>query len=139
MEDKKHETTTECTNTELLASLQSTPIHAPPGARPFCTGTHSLTKTQLAAKRKVKKEAKAKLAEDKEITIAVRKVKREAKKQERAILMADSKAAKGSAKADNMCVKLANKIKTGHRASSLDPKTRYVSTRKAKGGLVVLQ
>jgi hypothetical protein len=31
----------------LLAKLQGSPIHAPPGPRPICTGTRPITKTQL--------------------------------------------------------------------------------------------
>jgi hypothetical protein len=89
----------------FLSKLQGTPIHAPPGPCPLCTGARPVTKTQLNADRKSAKEAKAKLAEVKKIAATAKRADSIAKKQERqgALLSADkAKASKAVAKAEEL-------------------------------------
>jgi hypothetical protein len=89
----------------FLSKLQGTPIHAPPGPHPLCTGARPVTKTQLNADWKSAKEAKAKLAEVKKLASTAKRTDSIAKKQERqgALLSgAKAKAAKAVAKAEEL-------------------------------------
>jgi hypothetical protein len=101
-------------NYALLAKLQGSPIHAPPGPCPTSTGTPSITKTQLQPNQTAIKEAKAKAAEGKKLTTVTCWSKTLAKKQEnqaKLISSAKAKAAKVSAKAKELCFKLAKVTK----------------------------
>jgi hypothetical protein len=100
----------------LLARLQGTPIHAPPGTRPLCTGTRVPTKTQIMAEQNAKKDARAKAAEEKKLLVATYKIKMKVQKKEKLILLAEAKAAKAVAKADELCTKLAEAMKASTMA-----------------------
>jgi hypothetical protein len=66
-----------------------------------------------ADNQKTKKEAKLKAAEEKKLATSTCKMKRAAKKQEKLIFDAKSKLAKATAKAEELCLKLAEAIKAG--------------------------
>jgi hypothetical protein len=57
----------------LLSRLQELPIHAPPGARPNRAGIHASTKTEIASKCRLAKEAKQRAAKDKKLAAVARK------------------------------------------------------------------
>jgi hypothetical protein len=76
-------------------------IFAPPGARPLRPGKPP-TKTQAAADRKAKKEAKGKDAEEKKSAAAARRADAKNKKQEKLITAAEMKAQKAVAKANEL-------------------------------------
>jgi hypothetical protein len=97
----------------LLSRLQELPIHAPPGARPNCAGICASTKTEIAAKRRLSKEAKQKAAKDKKLAAVACKAANLAKKQERFISSVKSKAAKATAKVDKLSLKLAEVTMAG--------------------------
>ncbi len=91
----------------ILARLQGHPIHAPPGPCPLRTGARVPIKTQMAADRKAKRLVKKQAAEENKLTITACKVEREARKKEKLISAAKDKAAKASAKAEELRLKLA--------------------------------
>jgi hypothetical protein len=89
----------------FLSKLQGTPIHAPPGPCPLCTGARPVTKTQLNADWKSAKEAKEKLDKVKKLAATAKCADSIAKKQERqgALLSAaKAKAAKAVTKAEEL-------------------------------------
>jgi hypothetical protein len=99
----------------LLSKPQGTPIHAPPGPRPLCAGARSITKTQLQIKCRATKEAKAKAAEDKKLTVTAHRTEAQAKKQERQeklISSAKARAAKAVTKANELRIKQAKTATT---------------------------
>ncbi len=103
---------------DLLARLQGILIHVPPGPCPLWTSARAPTKTQIMAKQKAEKDAKAKAAEKKRLLVASRRFKANAKQQEvktkhqeKLILTAEAKAAKVVAKTDELCLKLEEAIK----------------------------
>ncbi len=79
----------------------------PPGARPNHAGIRASTKTEIAAKRRLAKEAKQKAAKDKKHAAVAHKAANLMKKQECLISSAKSKVAKAKAKVDKLCLKLA--------------------------------
>jgi hypothetical protein len=90
----------------LLAKLQGITIYALPGPCPICSGARPITKTQVHAEYKAKKEAKAKAAEDKKLAVAVRCTKVLASNQEKQELLlsaAKAQAARAVAKAKELC------------------------------------
>jgi hypothetical protein len=112
----------------FLSKLQGTPIHAPPGPCPLCTGARPVTKTQLNADRKSAKEAKAKLAEVKKLAAAAKCADFIAKMQERQgflLSTAKAKAAKAVAKAEELRAAALN---------SAEPVTPHLH-KKSKGNL----
>ncbi len=78
---------------------------APPGVHPLRTGK-TLTKIQVAAEHKAKKEAKARETEGKKLAAAARRADAKNKKQERLITATKTKAQKAVAKADELRKKL---------------------------------
>jgi hypothetical protein len=74
----------------------------PPGPRPIRTNARAPTRTQLAADRRTAQLLKQEEAEAKRAAVAARRVERETKKRERLISAAAQKAAKASAKADDL-------------------------------------
>ena len=81
-------------------SLQRT--FPPPGPRPIRTNARVPTKTHLAADRRPAQLLKQEEAEAKRAAVAARRIERETKKRERMISAAAQKAAKASAKADDL-------------------------------------
>ena len=75
---------------------------SPPGPCPVCTHARAPTKTQLAADRRAAQLLEQMEVEAKRAAVAARKVERESKKRERLISVAAQKAAKASAKADDL-------------------------------------
>jgi hypothetical protein len=92
-------------------------VHDPLGPCPSCF-RRTLTKTIITAERKVEKEAKAKLAEEKKLTVAACKADMLVKKQEKRISTAKNRAQKVANKADDLRSQLAA--------------TRHISTRGSK-------
>jgi hypothetical protein len=86
----------------LQAELQGIPIHAPPGPCCIRAGARPITKTQVHAEHKAKKEAKAKAANNKKLAVVVRRTKALAKMQEKQMYLlsaVEAKAAKEATKA----------------------------------------
>ncbi len=105
---------------------------APPGACPLRTGK-TPTKTQAAAERKAKKEAKGKEAEGKKLVAAARRANAKNKKQERLITAAKTKAQKAVAKADELRKKLDNAKKAIKKKSPAFLTGGAQSNKKIKG------
>jgi hypothetical protein len=122
-------------NLALLSRLQELPIHAPPDARPNCAGVHTSTKTEIAAKCRLAKEAKQKVAEDKKLAAVAPKATNLAKKQECLISSAKSKAAKATAKADKLRLKLAKVTMAGPALATPPLGNTSHSHKKSKGFL----
>jgi hypothetical protein len=91
---------------KLLAMLQGTPLHTPPGPCLTRAITCVLTKMQPAAKWKAAKDIKVKEAAEKKLAAAAKK----ADKQQRLIVNAKARATKAAAKAEDLCLKLARPI-----------------------------
>jgi hypothetical protein len=85
----------------------------PPGARPNCVGVRASTKIEIVAECRRAKEAKLKAAKDKKLAAVACKAVNLAKKQECLISSAKSKAAKATAKADKLHLKLAKVTMAG--------------------------
>jgi hypothetical protein len=110
----------------------------PPSAHPTRAGTRASTKTEIAAKRRLAKEAKQKAAEYKKLAADACKAKNLTKKQERLLSSAKSKATKAIAKADELCLKLANMTMAG-AALAIPPLGETLhSHKKSKGSLGTL-
>ncbi len=97
----------------MLVRKQGEPLHLPPGSCPTCTGSRTPTKTQVQVERKVERAIKLKAKEDEKLTTAPRKIKLKVEKQEKAILLAKERAAKATACAELMRLKL-DKAKKGN-------------------------
>jgi hypothetical protein len=95
----------------LLTTPQKREIHTTLGSRPALAGFHGAPKTQLHAKQKAAKNAKAKLVKDKKIAIAACEVESTAKKKEHFISFAEAKAAKAGSKVDEIHTNLAEATK----------------------------
>jgi hypothetical protein len=117
----------------LLSRLQELPIHAPPGERPNRAGVCASTKTEIAADCKLAKEAKQKAAEDKKLAAVACKAANLAKKQKRCISSAKSKVAKATAKADKLCLKLAEVTMAGAALAPPPSGATLHSHKKSKG------
>ena len=113
----------------LVAKLQQIPVHAPPGPRPTRAGLRPLMKTQLAVKRKSTKEAKAIATEERKSAMAARKADIFLKRQQQLINSAEVKAAKATAKANELCLQLAATAS----ADAPPPAATSHSQKKSKG------
>jgi hypothetical protein len=88
-------------------------IHAPPGPRTNrFSGNKGPTKTKIAVDCKAANEAKQKEAEEKKAAAATHKANGLAKKQEKRISSTKSKASTAAAKAEALCSKLADVMKS---------------------------
>ncbi len=97
---------------KFVAKLQARnfPIFSPLGANSTCTRTRNntaVTKTKLKAEKKAAKEKKAQADEEKRFAVATCKLKAQAKKCKKAIVLAEAHAQKASAKVDALRTQLA--------------------------------
>jgi hypothetical protein len=120
-------------NLALLSRLQKLPIHAPPGARPIRAGVRASTKTEIAAKGRLAKEAKQKAAEDKKLAAVTHKAANLKKKQVCLISSAKSKAAKATTKVDKLLLKLAEVTMAGAALAVPPSGDTLHSHKKSKG------
>ncbi len=120
-------------NLSLLARLQGSPIHAPPGPRPLCTGARVPTKTQMAADQKAERLVKKQAGEEKKLAVAARKVKREAKKKEKLISATKDKAAKALAKAEELRLKLTEAINGKGLGAAAGQELAHHPQKKSRG------
>jgi hypothetical protein len=120
-------------NLSLLVRLQGRPIHAPPGLCPLRTSARAPTKTQMAADQKAERLIKKQAAEEKKLAIAACKVERESKKKEKLISAAKDKAAKVSAKAEELRLKLAEAINGGGSGAAAGQELVHHPQKKSRG------